>query len=284
MFPDNYLQPRDDGLPTRPVGEWTAEKLWYLERYLSQTLTALRDKPWRGLHYIDLFAGPGKGRTSAGDVLLGSPLLAVTLKYRFTGYFFSDIDGAYIDALRQRCSGVPDVRYFVGDANEVVRTVTEIINGIDREYLLGQWSSMNVAFLDPEGLELKWDTVETLSRVRRMDMLIYYPQMGINREASKEYQKSPPTSLDYFFGGSEWRDVYAHYPRRELHSRLVELYKRKLRQLGYKVDFDISEPLMRNKRRRAPLYRLLLVSKHPLGAKFWRNALAKDRYGQKRLL
>src|SRR5207253_3206030 len=70
----------DDGLPTRPVGPWTEQKLWFWNRYLEITTTAMVGHPnWKaGLAYVDLFAGPGvcvieeTGKRMPGSVLLAS--------------------------------------------------------------------------------------------------------------------------------------------------------------------------------------------------------------------
>jgi three-Cys-motif partner protein len=54
-----------DGLPVRPGGPWTQEKLAYLERYASAFMKAMGPKraqgKWNRLVYIDLLAGPGRG-------------------------------------------------------------------------------------------------------------------------------------------------------------------------------------------------------------------------------
>ena len=55
-----YLEPQDDGLAMRESGDWVAEKLDYLERYIAIFENSMHGKPWRARNYIDLFAGPGK--------------------------------------------------------------------------------------------------------------------------------------------------------------------------------------------------------------------------------
>ena len=42
-------------------------------------------------------------------------------------------------------------------------------------------------------------------------------------------------------------------------------------------------PLMRNAKHRAPLYRLLFASKHPLGHDFWGAITRRDVHGQQLL-
>jgi len=101
----SYLSPEDDGLPMRESGEWVAEKLDYLERYINIFETSMHQKQWRARHYIDLFAGPGKCVVpETGSIYLGSPLLSLTTSYPFTGYFFVEMDPENVAALQQRCS------------------------------------------------------------------------------------------------------------------------------------------------------------------------------------
>jgi len=278
-----YLQPRDDGLPMRESGFWVVEKLDYLKRYIDVFETSMRKK-WRRRHYIDLFAGPGKcvGRKT-GVVYLGSPLLALTTKHPFTDYFFVDCDSDNIAVLEQRCGISPlyaRIQFEVGDANRVARKIVRQIHSVP---------SLNLAFLDPDGLELQWNTVATLARINRLDLIIHYSQMGLNRAMPKVYRSETLTDVDLFFGDTEWRTIYDNYRRHEeqfLHRHLMDHYKSKLRRLGYKETFRDdevgAEPLMRNEKN-APLYRLLFASKHPLGLEFWQKVVGRNAHGQKRL-
>lgn len=284
---ERYLKPVDDGLLIPSTGRWTATKLDYLRRYLERFIVSMREKKWRAIHYIDLFSGTGKYQLRGTDrVVLGSPLIALTQKRPFDRYFFSDINPENIDVLKQRCTPSPHfekIRFYVGDANTQVAKVKEEIDGIDNKYLEGVWSSLNIAFLDPFGLELEWKTVETLAKSNRMDLVVYYSQMGITREAPKVIGKKPPTAIDDFFGGTEWRDIYREYQEKSemfLHRKLLDLYKGKLKDLGYVIRDIQNEPLIRSTKRRAPLYRLLFASKHNLGNKFWNDVIKKDDSGQ----
>ncbi len=291
----NYLQPQDDGLPMRPSGAWVAEKLDYLERYINIFETSMRSKPWRKRHYIDLFAGPGKCFVSeTGDVYLGSPLLSLTTPHPFTDYFFVDLNPDNIATLKRRCdvsSTCDHIQYFVGDSNIVVREIVDHILAVDRLRIPGKWSSLNLTFLDPEGLELRWETVATLAQPYRMDLIIHYPQGGLNRYMGQASKAEEQTAVDLFFGGIEWRKLYEEWQNKRthfgIHRLLMDHYKEKLQELGYKEvlrDDEVGdEPLIRNAKKKAPLYRLLFASKHPLGHDFWRKITRRDIHGQARL-
>jgi three-Cys-motif partner protein len=287
----HYLKAEDDGLLMRSSGAWALEKLDYLKRYIDAFVTSMHGKPWRAMQYIDLFAGPGKCRVrSSGEIYLGSPLIALTAAHPFTHYYFVDLDPDNIAALRERSSASPlanRVQYFTGDSNQVVGEISQRISRMDRRFIRGQWPSLNLAFLDPAGIDLYWSTVETLAQINRMDLVIHYPQMGLARAMPQVFELEDESKVDLFFGGREWREIYRESQgKRGLHRRLIDYYKEKLCDLGYAevLRGDEPEPLMRNEKRKAPLYRLIFASKHPLGHDFWRAVTSRDVYGQQRLL
>ena len=283
-----YLEPEDDGLTMRPAGSWAADKLDYLARYINVFETSMRNK-WKVRYYIDLLSGPGKNRVrESGEVLLGSPLIALTTQHPFTHYIFVDNSPENTAALRERCSVSPyadRVTILTGDCNTLVDQIVAQIQPV-------QWQSLNLAFLDPAGMELQWSTVEKLARLPRMDLIINYPQGGLRRGMRQAFEANPPTKVDRFFGGPEWREIYAKYQQGHLpeglHFHLLDLYKSNLERLGYRdihriVDTGDS-PLIRNVQRRAPLYRLLFASKHPRGHEFWEKITRREPSGQRRLL
>ena len=291
---NNYLLPENDGLPTRPSGQWAAEKLYYVKTYVDIFETSMHSKQWRSRNYIDLFAGPGKCVVEeSGEHFLGSPLLALTTEYPFTDYFFVDLSSENIAALEKRCAAAEisgKVHYTVGDSNDQVNLIVEDINRLDKSYIEGSWSSLNLAFLDPDGLELEWKTVETLAKVNRMDLIIHYSQHGLARNLDQCYTVENETIIDRFFGDWEWRRIFERWRvksnRKGMHRELIDYYKSKLKTLGYQEirneDETGIEPLMCSSKQ-APLYRLLFASKHPLGHNFWKSVTRKNLHGQKRL-
>lgn len=279
----DYLDAVEDGLLMRKAGKWTAEKLHYLNRYLDIFITSMHDKPWRGINFIDLFSGPGKSKVcDTGYILIGSPLLSIQLHHTFNHYYFVDKNEKAINALKARCetsSRANRIQFFVGDSNQLVGEIVQEIKDFDRKKIQDQWTSLNLAFLDPEGFELQWKSVAMLGNVKRMDLIIYYPQMGLTREMPKDINYSPPTKIDNFFGNTQWRDIYRRYKTGQItnvHRALMDLYERQLTTLGY-VDIREDELLMRSSKRKAPLYRLIFASKNELAEKFWKEAIRRDQ-------
>jgi three-Cys-motif partner protein len=281
-----YLQPILDGLITRPSGSWASVKLDYLRRYIDIFETSMRSR-WPQRNYIDLFAGPGKNTIKGtGEILLGSPLLSLITRYPFTRYYFADLDTNNLKALRLRCTASSHcnlVQTYNENANKIVLTVVAKIRQLSPR-------SLNLVFLDPEGLELEWNTVAQLGTLR-CDLIIHYSQQGLSRYIGKAYETNEETIVDRFIGTDVWRDIYASWqnkPRRTgVHRELMDLYKDRLKSLGYQdvkqSDEIMSEPLVRNTKRNAPLYRLIFASKHPLGDEFWEKITNRDIHGQKRM-
>ena len=281
-----YLLPEPDGLPTRPSGLWATEKLDYLRRYIDVFETSMRGR-WSIRNYIDLQAGPGKiAIRDTSETMLGSPLLAVTTEHPFTGYFFADIDQENTAALLQRTAASPvqqRINVFTGDCNVLVYDIVARLREDESR-------SLNLVFLDPEGLEFQWSSVEALASIRKMDLIINYPQGGLTRYLPIAISNSGETSVDRFFGTDQWREIYAQFqsgPPMNLHRQLIDLYRNRLHGLGYsdvmRGDEAGDEPLMRNTQRNAPLYRLIFASKNPLGNDFWHKVTRRNVYGQRSL-
>lgn len=291
-----FLTPVEDNLPMRDSGDWVAEKLHYLQRYIQIFCKSMHNKPWRNIRYVDLFSGPGKCQTrDTKKIYLGSPLLALTTEHLFTDYIFVDLDGANIDTLSTRCDSLTNlamIDYRVGDSNRIVHEIARDITSRDELFIRDRWCSLNLAVLDPEGLELEWSSIAALAKIKKMDLIIHYSQSGLTRNMESMYCSPTDTVIDRFFGDRNWRDIYAQGRHSEkslaaIHRQLIDYYKSKLSELGYKDvrdDYELeSEPVMRNTQRNVPLYRLLFASKSDLGHKFWKDVTKKDAYGQGKL-
>jgi three-Cys-motif partner protein len=291
---EKYLLPENDGLPACPSGAWAKDKLFYLQKYISTFETSMRTQRWRRRIYIDLFSGPGKCVVEGtSDYFLGSPLLSLTTEYPFTDYYFIDSDKESTDSVRTRSTAtlIPQdrIKCWTGNANQKVLDVANEIKKIDGEFIPDVWSSLNLAFLDPEGLELEWNTVAELAKLNKMDLIIHYSQQGIKRMADRALESKKELIIDRFFGDTEWRRVYESCKddATGIHRPLIDYYKSKLNRLGYVEVKDSdevwAEPLMKNSNN-APLYRLLFASKSPLGVKFWKDVTKVNADGQLRLL
>jgi three-Cys-motif partner protein len=283
IAPDKWLLEEDDGLPVRESHEYARNKLKLLRFYLEQFNVSMKDK-WKKRHYIDLQAGPGKNRIGA-DFLLGSPLISLTTSVTCTDFIFNELDGDYLAALQQRAQAsvlFPRITFFQDDANVIVDEVCRMIDAYDRSAKQrSEWTSLNLAFLDPEGLELKWATVEKLARVARMDLIINFSTGGIRRSIGA----GNTAIVDEFFGSADWKDRWDESLKTEQMTSLIALYLSRLESFGYQLNqLEIgSEIVSFRNSRNVEVYKLIFASKHRLGKKFWGQAQELIQ-PQKRLL
>ncbi|MCJ7666805.1 MAG: three-Cys-motif partner protein TcmP [Anaerolineae bacterium] len=261
----------------REIGPWTyEEKLAILGEYLGgeeyKGGFAYATKAARATFYIDAFAGPGKCRVRGTDNIVdGSPLIALRVKPAFTEYFFLEHDEMAIKALKQWISKeVPDmwsrVNIVPGDCND---TVEQVLTRIP------EWAPC-LAFLDPEGPELHWETVAKIatsrksSRYRKIELLILFPyDMAIVRLMPRDPSKLiHATIIDRVMPDPKaWRRIYATRVSGEMDAKQVrraiaESYRDGLLKLGYK---HIPAPRLVEDLKGGPLYFLFFASDHVAG-------------------
>ena len=271
----NLPRPKHDGLHVGDVGDWARDKHYFLRRYIDAFTTAMRPKTptkWSSLHYIDLFAGPGivKLRES-GELEWGSPLIAAQAPNSFDTLHFCDRDEQCHRALTARVDrlGLANkCRVLLGDANERVR---EIVDDIPSR-------SLSLAFLDPHGLHLNFDTLKVLA-AKRVDLIVFFPDhLDVLRNCEYVYHDDPSSNLDRCLGpGVNWRVNLENTPKDKWAEVLRKLYTTQIAGLGYK-EFEY----VRVERSPGhPLYLLIFCSRHPLAARLWRRIGEKRPDGQR---
>jgi three-Cys-motif partner protein len=204
------LVEKPDNLPTREAGSWTEDKLYFWNGYIDITTTSMVGHPkWpEGLVY-DLFAGPGVCQIPAsGRRFPGSPLIAAHAPKAFRSILLCELDLANADALDKRLSLSPAAgrqRIFRGNCNDRIKDITNAIPS----------GALTLAFIDPEGLHVWFDTIATLSRSGRVDLLILFAdRMDIVRNVDMYFGQTN-SNLDRMFGaGSNWRQQWGQLANR----------------------------------------------------------------------
>jgi len=264
-----------DGLPVREVGFWSKDKHHYLRNYLSAFTTSMKDK-WAGLGYIDLFCGPGLCRLKgSGKEIDGSPLIALETPKPFDLFVFVDKSDDAIRAIEKRLAArAPGVMPLtrVGDANE---EIGEIVRCLPRNFLY-------LAFLDPTGLHIHFETIRCLARQRRVDLIIsWMDHLDLLRNVDEYYYPRRGSNLDHVLGTDlDWRAEYDKLVNRDTQHKskfFLDLYKKQLGSLGYR--FGDPKRISGG----VPFYLLLFASRDKLGLKLWNGTSGKDRGGQKQL-
>lgn len=263
-----------DGLPARSTGQWVFDKKHYFERYLDIFSRGIGPK-WAGkLCYVDLFAGPGRSivRGSQEEVK-GSPLVA--LDYDFSRYVFVDIP-EILATLEKRLESHPkrsQVALVPGDCNIVL---PEVLKQLPAGHL-------TLAFIDPTGLQIKFNTIQRLVHNRSVDLLMTIQLgMGIRLNLPQSTQ-SEGAALTEWLGNSDWRkDSDEGGSWSQVTRRIVSRYLAQIRDLGYGIVRD-REIEVRTDETNLLLYFMVLASRHPRGEDFWRKATQIGPSGQRRL-
>ena len=210
-------------------GEWTAEKLERLQKYLCAYTVIFKKNPraqYFTTIYVDAFAGAGhrsdRPKPGATDDVLGhvgdpevesfkkgSARIALEVEPPFDRFIFIERAAARVkelEALRKQFpTKADDVQIQQGDANS---------------FLLGWCRETNwrkyraVVFLDPYGMQADWETIKALAETKAIDMWLLFPLgMAVNRLLPRAGPPDKPwhDALTRIFGTEDW--LAAFYPK-----------------------------------------------------------------------
>lgn len=191
-----------------PKREWTVAKLlvlgYWVDIYTKIIGSQIRLDKFDSMYYVDLLAGAGlcsvqrEGNAKA-DIIAGSSVVAATYCYTpFTKYILVEKRPFMAKALESRMKVLAsNVDVFVEDCNDSINSVVSNF-GRKGHYL---------AFVDNEGCDAKWSTIQTLIQhygdvwitfqtsevARAIETGAYREFMGLN-----QHEPPPPDPLSYY--------------------------------------------------------------------------------------
>lgn len=210
--------------------EHTRLKLETVERYLNAYTTALKQKSFT-LLYVDVCAGSGasipraaltsqeegngqqqllEAPASAVDtdqIIVGSAIRALGITPAFDRYVLNDVKKSNVDALREKIKSdfshlYDRVTLSQFDANKMLLALCRETN----------WKSARaVVFLDPFGLQIKYETLLELGRTKAVDVWYLVPVFAMYRQIRGDglVLEDGGRSVDEALGTKEWRNVVA---------------------------------------------------------------------------
>lgn len=266
--------------------EWkphSYEKLSILGDYLHAFALATQSAPNRV--YIDAFAGDTVNVLADGDQRFpGSAETALSTEPAFTHMRLFESDQRRSQRLQALADAHPgrDIRIINGDCNELMAPV---LSGLPV-------AAPTFAFLDPEGMELRWSTIRQIAEHKRahaqrtgrskVEMWILFSSAGIVRmlgsNRSHAEEAGHPVRVARLYGAwGAWEEVW--------HARLegrispgdakrayVFLYMDRLALLGYR--YLLVRPIATT---RNELYAMVFATDHSAGSKIMRWAQEKER-------
>lgn len=261
----------------REFGHWTELKLEILRRYLDEFTTTTKNKA-RARVFLDAFAGQGVGRSrETGDVFEGSVRIALqTEGPPFTHLRFVEVDSTKARRLREDLSAEfpgRDILVYEGDCNQMVRLALADLADL-------AWAP-TFAFLDPDGIQLKWSTVEALADHKRghkfkVELWLLFSTMGLVRRLALDEEKLRPgdeQAASDAFGDDSWRPIYDarrddRIDGKRARYEYINLYRWKLeRELNYSHTFALE---IRNDRG-VPIYAMVFATDHEAGKRIMLN-------------
>ncbi len=260
----------DDGFPARDADTWTEEKLMILECYVTAFAKACARAG--GWYALDLFAGAGMNYSVTRSApILGSPLIMLEAEApRATQVLVNELDERARAALEARCAPYKNrVRISAADANGVIdELLTEVPT-----------AAPAFAFLDPEGSELDWQTVEAVAahkahRRHKVEQLILFPtDMGFVRLAPDH-----PELVTRIFGHEQWVEIFERRRAGQItadqaRGEYVRLYAAGLRELGYGTVLDRQITNSSG----APMYFMIFGTDHEAGERIMDHCFDRVR-------
>lgn len=274
-----------DAVEPRRWGYWTQEKLRVLHEYLdafTTTSTASRERV-----YLDAFAGLGEGADRlTGQRFEGSVRIALGIENPpFTRFRFFEIRQKADRLRHQLDEDFPgrDIRVYSGDCNQTIPQALADLQDL-------RWAP-TFAFLDPDGMELAWETLAALAGHKRgyrrgvskpeykIEMWILFPSQGLIRilELKKEPTDRNAAQATRLFGTDAWRVTHRRRRAGEIDGRTArEEYVNLMRwRLEEVLGYQWTHPLEVKNLRGGPLYHMILATDNEAGTRIISDLYSK---------
>jgi three-Cys-motif partner protein len=271
------------------IGPWSEVKLRIVREYAgaySRILSA-QAKPALTHVYVDAFSGAGvhSSRTS-GNLVEGSPAVALETRPPFAEYHFIDLKKGNIDILTglvmSGSAGAVDpstVHFYNADCNTVL--LESVFPRIRfSEYRRG------LCLLDPYGLHLDWEVVRTAGQMGSMEIFLNFPiyDMNLNvlRHDPSRVDPAQAARMTRFWGDDSWRDAAYSvtgnlfgYPEKQTNEVLVRAYQKRLKKVaGFK---HVPDPIPMRNSINATVYYLFFASQKPAAGHIIEDIFSKYR-------
>lgn len=272
------------------VGNWTEIKLEIIRKYAKAYSTILTAQSKSQIEqgkspfhhvYIDAFAGAGVHVSrDSGELIDGSPSIAVKTVPPFKDYYFIDLDGSRIDHLNELFSDRQDIHVISGDCNEVL--MKKVFPNVQySQYRRG------MTILDPYGLDLSWEVIRECGKLRTIDMFLNFPIADINRNVIWHnpvgVDETDIKRMNFFWGDDSWRNVayteertlFGPEPVKQPNEVIAEAFRQRLKDVAGFA--NVPAPLAMKNSNNAIVYYLYFASQNATGNKIVNEIFASFR-------
>lgn len=270
------------------IGVWSEVKLAIIKEYAAayaKILDKTRRESIPSLRwlYIDAYAGPGIHLSRAtGNIVEGSPLIALNTLPPFSEYHFIDSDPDRAGQLRRIAGDRDDVKIYSADCNEILlRDVFPRAKYSDYRRAL--------CLLDPYNINLRWEVIETAGQMGSIELFLNFMIMDINRNALRRNpDKSIQSKIDQLtrlWGDETWFDAAYDSsgnlfgdPEKVSNEQFEFAWRERLKtKAGFKY---VSEPMPMKTKTKSIIYYLYFASQKPVAAGIVEDIFEKYRKRQ----
>lgn len=270
------------------IGIWSEVKLAIIKEYASayaKIMDARRrttDPSLRWI-YIDAYAGPGYHLSkTSGEMVEGSPLIALNIDPRFHEYHFIDADPKRAKQLRELAGEQKDVFIYSEDCNKV------LLQKVFARASYGDYRRA-LCLLDPYNINLTWEVIEAAGKSRSIEIFMHLMIMDINRNAMRRnLDKSIESKMDQLtrlWGDESWKEAgYAtdrdlfHEPEKVSNDEFAEAFRQRLeKKAGFKY---VPTPMPMKTKTNSIIYYLYFASQKPAAANIVNDIFDKYRKKQ----
>lgn len=203
-------------------GDWTEQKLENVRKYLVAYSTIMSKQKF-SFAYVDAFAGTGyrelKNKNNESDDMLydvlteeeprkfleGSAAIALKVLPTFNRYIFIEKDEKRFKELESLKASFPD------RANDIILKNTDANSFLDG-FCASNWTRHRaVMFLDPYGMQVKWETIKAIAETEAIDLWILFPLgSGVSRLLRRDgkIEDTWKKKLTDLFGEPDWYDAF----------------------------------------------------------------------------
>ncbi len=190
-------------------GFWTVHKLDLLRRYLEAFTTASKSSP--KTIYLDLFGGQPQNKERLTEVdINGSARIALSVDGPpFSALRFFEMEPYASQLAAALATDFPERNFEViaGDCNVSLMSALEELRNVN-------WAP-TFAFVDPNGPDVHWSTLETLSTFKRPDrsktemwILVAAGTFARNLHTDGTVLESEAAKLNRMYGTEQWRAIF----------------------------------------------------------------------------
>ncbi len=257
----------------RGIRKWGCHKLECLAEFFAAFAAAL---PKEDYYYLEPYAGCGACTCPGTRCVVEDTALRALRNTSFIKYIMIADDAADAACLEGLTAGFKQAEVITGNpVNEDV---------LRRAFDLVPRSAPTLVVIDPDGyIRLRWSTVKKLAahgrdwQGRKPELLIVFPlEMALLRNLTRPECEASVTRL---YGNRDWEEIRLDRQDEKItlegtRRRLVALYKKGLKSLGYRFVTDFAPAYFT---RQSP-YHIISASDAASRAKMLQEAWGKARF------